>query len=176
MPAAGSGQVWDGITLELDPLEVQGRPSYVVWGMGDVATHAAKVDGLSAVCSVPEGVFTNPGIAEARGAACSRPRGTGLSLDPDPGPQGGYLRGEDTPRRTCAAAHRARTAGKRPQGPGTRVRNRSGQGGGSIGRFFVGAQRHRWWHLRTLALVFTSDARNVSGISARGRGGTDQGV
>jgi hypothetical protein len=47
------------VTLELDPSEVQGGSSYVVWGVGDVATHAAKVDGLSATCSVPERVFIN---------------------------------------------------------------------------------------------------------------------
>ena len=47
------------VTLELDPSEVQGGSSYVVWAVGDVATHATKVDGLSATCSVPEGVFIN---------------------------------------------------------------------------------------------------------------------
>ena len=47
------------VTLELDPSEVRSGSSYVVWGVGDNATHASKVDGLSATCSVPEGVFIN---------------------------------------------------------------------------------------------------------------------
>lgn len=47
------------VTLELDPSEVLGAQSYVVWGVGDVVAHAAKVDGLSSTCSMPEGIFIN---------------------------------------------------------------------------------------------------------------------
>ncbi len=45
------------VTLDLDPSEVRGGFSYVVWGVGDMVTRVSKVEGLSATCSLPEGVF-----------------------------------------------------------------------------------------------------------------------
>ncbi len=47
------------VTLELDSFDVPSRTPYVVWGVGGNVTHASKVEGPLATCSVPESVFMN---------------------------------------------------------------------------------------------------------------------
>ena len=101
------------VTLELDPSEVRSGSSYVVWVVGDNATHASKVDGLSATCSVPEGVFINGDSLKLEVMPAPDPEGTGIFLDADPASEGRDLRGENAPRITRSRARRSLAVGNR---------------------------------------------------------------